>query len=218
MSLEFKYYIETYNSTYINPIKKIKIPKNKENNIKKALSKKELDTLLENIKDNKFFIVAYIAANTGLRCGEILGLTWTDIDEKNLCIIINKQWKLLKNGVNGFGNLKTKNSNRIVPVNKVFIKTLKNYKSFNSISLDNRIAPFNKSSIDKYLNPVLRKQANISIHELRHTYATLLIKNNVDFKTVAKILGHEVKQTLSTYSHVTDDMMNFAKETISKIF
>lgn len=218
ISLEFEYYIDTYNSIYINPAKKIKVPLNKNTNIKKALTKKELDSLLEKIKDNKFYIVAYIAANTGLRCGEILGLTWSDIDEINSYIIVNKQWKLLKTGISGFGELKTKNSNRIVPVNKDFIKVLKDYKLSNPISIDNRIAPFNKASIEKYLNPKLREYANISIHELRHTYATLLIQNSVDFKTVAKILGHDVKQTLDTYSHVTDDMMDNASKAISKIF
>lgn len=218
ISLEFEYYIDTYNSAYVNPTKKIKVPLNKKINNKKAITKKELDSLLEKIKNNKFYIVAYIAANTGLRCGEILGLTWSDVDETNLCLTINKQWKLLKNGKFGFGELKTKNSNRIVPVNALFIKNLKDYKLSNPISIDNRVAPFNKSSIEKYLNPKLREYSGISIHELRHTYATLLIQNGVDFKTVAKILGHDVKQTLDTYSHVTDDMMENASRTIAKIF
>ena len=51
ISLEFEYYIDTYNSIYINPAKKIKVPLNKNTNIKKALTKKELDSLLEKIKD-----------------------------------------------------------------------------------------------------------------------------------------------------------------------
>lgn len=218
ISLEFEYYIETYNSIYINPTKKIKLPADKKNNSKKALTKKELDYLLENLKGSKYFIVAYIAANTGLRCGEILGLTWADLDEKKSSLIVNKQWKLLKDGKSGFGELKTKNSNRSVPITKTFIKTLKEYKSSSPLSIDNRIAPFNKASIEKYLNPKLREFADISIHELRHTYATLLIYNGLDFKTVAKILGHDVKQTFNTYSHVTDDMMNDAFKTIEKIF
>ncbi|WP_420868597.1 tyrosine-type recombinase/integrase [Clostridium saccharoperbutylacetonicum] len=50
----------------------------------------------------------------------------------------------------------------------------------------------------------LRQIGNITIHELRHTYITLLVSNGLDFKTIAKIAGHDVKQTLITYSHVTD--------------
>ena len=45
----------------------------------------------------------------------------------------------------------------------------------------------------------------------------MLISKGIDFKTVAKIAGHDVKQTLSTYSHVTDDMMKSAHDIISQI-
>ncbi|RHW62664.1 site-specific integrase, partial [Clostridium botulinum] len=58
----------------------------------------------------------------------------------------------------------------------------------------------------------------ITFHELRHTYATRLIANGVDFKTVAQILGHSVEQTLKTYSHVNNDMLNKAHSVIEKIF
>ncbi|WP_455803973.1 tyrosine-type recombinase/integrase [Clostridium butyricum] len=68
------------------------------------------------------------------------------------------------------------------------------------------------------MNPILNDIAGISIHELRHTYATLLIGNGIDFKTAAQLLGHDVQQTLKTYSHVTDEMLNKATEKISKIF
>ncbi|BDR64449.1 hypothetical protein K134307016_13830 [Clostridium tetani] len=58
----------------------------------------------------------------------------------------------------------------------------------------------------------------ITIHELRHTYATRLIANGVDFKTAARILGHSVEQTLKTYSHVNDDMLKKAHQVIQNIF
>ena len=50
-----------------------------------------------------------------------------------------------------------------------------------------------------------------------HTYATNLIANGLDFKTAAKLLGHDIEQTMKTYSHVTDDMMNEAKKIINII-
>ena len=65
---------------------------------------------------------------------------------------------------------------------------------------------------------LLNKISGITIHELRHNYATLLIANNIDFKTTADFLGHNVQQTLKTYSHVTDEMKKKATNTISKIF
>ena len=47
---------------------------------------------------------------------------------------------------------------------------------------------------------------------------TTLISRGVDFKTVAKLMGHDVEQTMKTYSHVTDEMMDNATQLINKIF
>ncbi|WP_321833315.1 tyrosine-type recombinase/integrase [Clostridium butyricum] len=219
IKLIFDYYKENYNPNYYIDLN-FKISKSKKNKDKKALTKKQLDTLLQSDKllKSKFFIVAYIAVNTGLRCGEILGLTWDSIDEKNMKLIVNKQWKVLKDGHSDFGELKSKNSYRKIPITRGFLKEIKKYRSNSPLTMNKRIAPFNKSSIDKYLNPLLRELAGISLHELRHSYITLLIANGIDFKTVARIAGHDVEQTMATYSHVTDDMMDNASNTISKIF
>ncbi|MGG7059270.1 tyrosine-type recombinase/integrase [Clostridium tertium] len=59
---------------------------------------------------------------------------------------------------------------------------------------------------------------NLSIHEFRHTYATTLISRGFDFKTVAKLMVHDIEQTMKTYSHVTDDMLNNATNVLAKIF
>ena len=96
--------------------------------------------------------------------------------------------------------------------------TLKEYKKESAININKRIVSFNKDSIDKYVNPLLKENANITMHELRHTYITLLIANGVDFKTVAQIVGDEVEQIYKTYSHVTSDMMNRAAKIINNIF
>lgn len=221
IKLIFNYYIENYNPSFDLDLKfKIKTDLKEKN--KKALTKSQLDNLLNSkkLQSNKFYIVAYIAAKSGLRCGEILGLTWSDIDRNNMTLNVNKQWKVLKDThKSGFGTLKSRNSYRKVPITTDFIKYLDIYKSENVLSIDGRIAPFNEHSIDKYLNPVLKDLAGITLHELRHTYITLLVaSNNLDFKTIAKIAGHDVEQTIKTYSHVTDDMMNRAHKIISKIF
>ena len=58
----------------------------------------------------------------------------------------------------------------------------------------------------------------ITMHTLRHTYATLLIANGTDFKTAAKLLGHDVEMTIKTYSHVTDDILERVSKTVNIIF
>lgn len=181
-----------------------------------------LDDLLIELKSKKngrYYIAALIAGTCGLRCGEILGLTWGDIDFKNNTLKVNKQWKVnKKTKTHDFGALKSKKSYRIVPIPAPTIKELLEYRKVAIPDINNRIIPCTGGSIKKFLNPILNDIAGISIHELRHTYATLLIGNGIDFKTAAQLLGHDVQQTLKTYSHVTDEMFNRATEKISKIF
>lgn len=220
IKLLFNYYIENYDNSFSIDLN-LEIPKDKIPTIKRALSKAELDNLLNSKRliKSKYYIVAYIAANTGLRCGEILGLTWNNIDEINLRINVTRQWKINKDtNTYDFGDLKNKNAYRTVPISPSFIKKIKEYKSKVPTDIHNRIAPFDNLQITSSFNTTLRRISNITIHELRHTYITLLISNGLDFKTVAKIAGHDVKQTLNTYSHVTDEMMKNASNTISKIF
>jgi len=99
---------DQYNIINIIPTKNVKVSKSKAIN-KKALTESEINKLLKDFKDTKYYLLVFIAVNTGMRLGEILGLTWNDIDFKNNTIKVHKQWKRLKNGNCGFGELKAKN-------------------------------------------------------------------------------------------------------------
>jgi len=68
------------------------------------------------------------------------------------------------------------------------------------------------------LRYALKKSFNVYIHELRHTYTTLLIQNGFDFKTVAEYIGDNVQEVIRTYSHVNDDMRKIGNEKIAEIF
>lgn len=213
----FKCAKEEYNIIDNMPTQNIKIGKPVPTR-KKALTDKEINDLLEKFKNDKYYLLIFLAVNTGMRLGEICGLTWDNVDFKNNTITVNKQWKMLNSSEWGFGDVKSKNSNRVIPISNTVIKELSKYK--NVINIDNRIFDYRATdSICAMVNEKFKKaKLDISLHELRHTYATKLIANGVDFKTVAKILGHSVEQTLKTYSHVTDDMMKKASNIIDNIF
>lgn len=57
-----------------------------------------------------------------------------------------------------------------------------------------------------------------SIHDLRHTYATMLIADGVDFKTVSNLLGDTVETVMKTYSHFTSNMTEKVTQKINAIF
>lgn len=216
--------VKQYKAITKNPIENIKdivIPQSKTKEKMKALTKAELDTLLDNISPSNDYIITLIAATCGLRIGEILGLTWDNVDFSKEILTVEKQWKELKKGVYGFGSLKSANSNRNVPIPPKTIAALKQYKSnLKVLPLDNRIVrdKQSKSTTSTLIKKYRNLGFNISVHDLRHTYATMLIANGVDFKTVAKILGHRVEMTMKIYSHVNQDMIDAATLKIQKIF
>ena len=199
----------------------VELPDEKEQDKKiRALTKTELDKVLNTIEPEKDYIICLIASTCGLRVGEILGLTWNDIDEKNKKMNVNKQWKRLKDGTIGLGTVKRRNSNRVIPIPEKTLKELLKYKKNNPTDIYNRvILDKNGDNVSRRIITKLNKNGrNITIHDLRHTYATTLISKGVDFKTVAQFMGHDVEQTIKTYSHVTDDMIQNATNVLNSIF
>lgn len=216
----FNYAVNKYSIISVSPVKDIEF-KGEKSGIKVALNKVEVNKLLDNVKKShsvKYYIITLLAVKCGLRIGEILGLTWDKIDFKNCMLEINIQWNKI-DGSYGFAKLKSNNSYRKVPFNNLVKSELLHYKNSNVININNKLFNLNNTkSLSTYLRNIYIKAGfDITIHELRHTYATNLIYNGLDLKTVAKLLGHDIEQTMKTYSHVNDDMMNEAINIINKI-
>lgn len=220
LNVFFKAAIYHHNLIIINPVNynNIKFKVDKNTTLKRILTSKEEKELLSNIKNKQYYTISIIAVKCGLRIGEILALTWNDIDFKNKTLSITKQWKQIDKKIFDFGSVKSKNSNRNVPMPKSVLNHLKKYKKNNPLRIDGRIFNY-KNTISTASNlhrEYIKLGFDISIHELRHTYATNLIANGVDFKTAAKFLGHDVEMTMSIYSHVNDEMIKRATDIIDK--
>lgn len=169
-------------------VKKIKIEDPEDTRIKFIDKKMQLDIL--NTVPKKHHKILTFAYNTGLRIGEILGLTIKDISPHE--IDINKQWY-----DNGFHKLKTKNSYRQVPISLGVYKELKN----STTDVHGRI--FYGYSSEK-LNYHLRK-FNTSIHCYRHTYVTRLLSQGISIKMVADIVGDTVEMVYKVYLELNQD-------------
>lgn len=208
--------INDYNILYKTPIKNLKYNKCKEEINKRALNEVECEKILEDFKETRYYLLILIALKCGLRLGEILGLNWEDVDEINNVIKVTKQWKQLKDGSYGFGTLKSKNSYREVPISPKTLALLNNAKVR---TISGRILNFkNTDSISICLNRLFRLGGyKITIHELRHTYATTLISNGAPYKVAAQFLGHTEQQTMKSYSHINDDMIKKATSIINNI-
>ena len=214
--------VNDYNIILTNPIKKITFPKEDAKTEKEALTLNESKILLNKLinKNIKYYIFTLLGLKCGLRASEIVGLTWDCIDLKNKTLRVEKQWKYDKDKkVYSFGSLKSNNSYRTIPISKFVVSELNKYKSTNPIPLDNRVLNYaTTDSITSHLRKEFHALGfNISPHNLRHTYATSLIAKGLDFRTVANLMGHTMQETIKTYSHVTDEMIERAKDLIEII-
>lgn len=183
-----------------------------------------------------------LAIYTGLRNGELLALTWDDIDFENGTIAVTKAATVV-DGVQMTKEPKTKKSYRLVSIPESMTATLKKLRneqtryrlqvgsfwqgenwvftqangkmmsySTPSASLRDIIRRYNADKEDADKLPV------ISIHALRHTSATLLIAAHTDAKTVSARLGHaETSTTLNIYAHSLMEADKVAADKLEEI-
>ena len=200
---------------------KIKLPMSTEKPMT-AFERREQEKLEKyclQAKNNYIGIV--ICLYTGIRLGELLALTWDDIDFSTGLMSINKTaYRIKQNGVPQIvvDQPKTKNSKRIIPLPKQLIEILKKIKK-NSKSiyvLSTRSGGMvGTRAYQKTFERILKKLEipYKNFHSLRHTFATRAIEMGMDGKPLSEILGHKNPVvTLTRYTHsllsYKTDMMN----------
>ena len=161
---------------------------------------------------------------TGIRLGELLALTWKDVNLREGIMSINKTcYNILDESGKWFykiGIPKTNNSIRQIPL-PVFIvdkmRILKKRKKSIYVICKDDGNSFNFSTfVYKYKTLLeINKIRYLNFHCLRHTFATRAIENSVDIKTLSEILGHsQISTTLDIYVH---SLMDHKKDEIKKI-
>lgn len=196
----------------------------------KMLTKEQVDILLEYARKSSIYPILVVALYTGLRIGEIIGLTWDCIDFENGEIKVNKTLFLLSNNGNPIRQLqtpKTKTSCRDVPMyenvkqvlleQKIITDELnKKYapqKGFeNLVFVSRKNKPLNASNQDTLLKGIIKKinaenpdinMPYCSMHWCRHTFTSNAIDVDMNPEVVQTILGHaSITTTLDIYTHV----------------
>ncbi len=169
--------------------------------------------------DREAWIIVQIAAYTGARVGEVMALTSADIDLQNREISISKQFTATARdnaSVRGIARVKSKHSNRTVPIPPVLAEALSEYFAERVLYVHRRLTRFKTVGvIDTYFH---RCTPGHSMHDLRHTYATRILAEGLDIKTVASLLGDTVGTVEAVYVHYTDEMRKKAACDIARIF
>ena len=179
--------------------------------------------VFESKKDNHFGVV--LCLYTGLRLGELLALTWSDIDFHTGLLSINKTSCVLKN--NGIYEIcvdtpKTYSSFRVIPIPKPILAALKRIKKTNRaefvISTCHGGRVSNRSYQTTYAK--ILKKAGVeykNFHVLRHTFATRALECGMDIKTLSEIMGHKSPIiTMNRYVHSLMETKRKAMNTLVK--
>lgn len=207
-----------------NPMDRIESAK-KEVYIPEFYTDDELIELIEVIKTQKLELPLTLGIIYGLRREEILGLTWNAIDFKNKSITIRKTVGRGKyDGVTQFlikDIPKNKSSYRTLPMFDFIADLLKKYKEkykLNEKIFGNTYITDYKDFIclmdngelvkpdyvDRTFSRILKENGfrHIRLHDLRHSCATLLLRNGVPLSEIQKWLGHSNIITTQRYSHL----------------
>lgn len=223
-SLKTAYMLE-YSKNYIGD--KIIRPKSTEKRVEcfNIVEQKSIETFCMKSKKKKLYGIV-ICLYTGIRIGELLALTFTDIDFDKSLMYISKACHDSSNG-RVIEGPKTHTSNRIIPLPRQVLKLIKELKkgSYCDYLISDYDKPVCVRSYQRTFELLLKKIhiQHRGFHSLRHTFATRALECGMDVKTLSELLGHKnANITLNRYVHSMlghkIDMMNKLAKNITKMF
>ena len=233
----FNFAIQNYDLEHNPVIKTFKEPKDKiitEDKLR-YITKEEFDKFISVIDDDMYKLLFETLFYTGMRKGELLCLTWNDVDLDNKCIKINKT--LYKIHDNSPTSNKT-NQIRQIYLNNSFVQNLANYKanrmSFKDFSNDwfvfGDTLTLSTTTLErkKHYYFELSGVKEISIHEFRHSHVSNMVSlylqsGNTDstkfFIMMSQRLGHTIPVMQKTYMHLfpntQDDLVSMMNKNYS---
>lgn len=207
----------------------------KDTGVSKFLNEEELKTLVDNLKLDKdlsldWFI--YLMLLTGTRYQETLAITPSDFDFRKGEITINKAWDY-KSLEEGFSKTKNKASNREIYVGREVLDSFKllleDRPREEAIFGGKKVRYFNgnfqqlswNSTVNIHLKDFCKEIGipKITLHSLRHTYASILLAADVSMLSVSYQLGHTSTVTTSkVYAHQTNRMKEKEVQRLNQIF
>lgn len=202
----------------INPCQYIKLPKATEKATKRQPATKEEEIIIKSMTDDEeFCFLAKFLLYTGCRRGEAVAITPKDIDFDNQTLFITKTVIWESNTPQIKKSPKTTAGNRRIPLPSVLIPELVKRKNNNYIFQDENKNLYQRHRVWRGWNRMCNKYGiECTMHQLRHSYTTMLFDAGIDVKTAQTWLGHtDIKTTLDIYTHLSEQRQ---EQSINKWF
>lgn len=219
-----------------NPAETVKPPKSTRHEIH-PLTAEQARHFLATAREleSRYQAIYHLAITTGLRCSELLGLRWSDLEQSTGALQVQRQ--LYRETDRGFvyREPKTLSGRRVVMLSRQDLAVLRHHRQkqltarlfagpawqeADLIFTTRRGSPVDQRRMTDDFKRILRKAGlpNIRFHDLRHTAASLMLQSGIHPKVVQERLGHaDISLTLNTYSHITPALQSDAAETIAAL-
>ena len=200
----FKYLVKT-------EILKYDITKNIDNlkigkHLPSTLTKEEIELLMDIFLDNPFNYrtkaMLELMYGSGLRVSELVNLTLNDIDLYNDTILIHGKGS--KERIVPLGDYAKEYLREYLNVRNSLIK--KKNGNPDKLFLNNHGKPITRNGFNFLLNKLLKEKGiekEVTPHTLRHSFATHMLDNGADLRTIQELLGHSDMVTTRIYTHVS---------------
>jgi len=183
----------------------------------------QLRQFLTEIDDHRMAPAFYVAANTGMRRGEVLGLTWSAVDLEDARVSVHQAVTNVAYEKR-VGDVKTSTGRRMVDLDARTVEVLRRWRQVQAEEQDlTGLHPGDSGFVfakpdgspihPDYMSQLFERRVEAStlprirLHDLRHTHATILLKAGVPVKVVSERLGHSSPAfTMTVYQHVLPGM------------
>ncbi len=217
-----------------NPVDAVSMPKTVKQEMR-TLDEQQADRILKEAQGTRYYPIFALALYTGMRQSELLALQWRDVDLLMAELNISKSSHRLNTGEFVIQGTKTAKSSRRIALSPNTCLILRAH-------LENEMArcaqlgvtfsndrllfceydgkPLIPATIRQYWQRLIKRLGypHIRFHDMRHTHATLMLKQGISPKVIQERLGHAtISTTLDIYSHVTPGMQRQAVESFDKL-